>query len=133
MPNPYTGPAMTLDNVRALGVRSIDVTCRCGQEATIDVSDLWRFRLVWQAKPSQYEPELAAIWGISGYNKSDKSGRPRRSQSKRAQAGKLVKAAVVDDIARTHHQSCGDKVNSPPYSLPLVSVIIVNYNYGRFF
>jgi glycosyltransferase involved in cell wall biosynthesis len=40
--------------------------------------------------------------------------------------------AVVDDIAQTHHQSCGDKVNFPPYSLPLVSVIIVNYNYGRF-
>jgi len=43
-----------------------------------------------------------------------------------------VKAAVVDDIAQTHDQSCGDKVNSPPFSLPLVSVIIVNYNYGRF-
>jgi glycosyltransferase involved in cell wall biosynthesis len=43
-----------------------------------------------------------------------------------------MKAAVVDDIARTRQQSSGDKVSSPPFSLPLVSVIIVNYNYGRF-
>src|SRR5450759_3835079 len=43
-----------------------------------------------------------------------------------------MKAAVVDDIARTRQQSSGDKVSSTPFSLPLVSVIIVNYNYGRF-
>jgi hypothetical protein len=29
---------MTTDNMRALGVRSIDVTCLCGREAIIDVS-----------------------------------------------------------------------------------------------
>jgi hypothetical protein len=31
---------MTLDNMRAFGVRSLDVTCQCGREAIIDVSDL---------------------------------------------------------------------------------------------
>ena len=40
MPTSYTGPAMTLDNMRALGVRSIDITCQCGREAIIDVSGL---------------------------------------------------------------------------------------------
>ena len=43
-----------------------------------------------------------------------------------------MKAAAVDYIAQTHHRNSGDKINSPPFSLPLVSVIIVNYNYGRF-
>jgi hypothetical protein len=40
MPTRYTGPAMTLDNMRALGVQSIDVTCQCGRETIIDASDL---------------------------------------------------------------------------------------------
>jgi hypothetical protein len=31
---------MTLDNMRALGARSIDVTCRCGRDTTNDVSGL---------------------------------------------------------------------------------------------
>ena len=43
-----------------------------------------------------------------------------------------MKAAAVDYIAQTHHRNSGDKTNSPPFGLPLVSVIIVNYNYGRF-
>jgi len=34
----------------------------------------------------------------------------------------------MDDITRTH----ADKTASPTFNLPLVSVIIVNYNYGRF-
>jgi hypothetical protein len=40
MRNSYTGPAMTLDNMRALGVRSIDVKCGCGRVAIIDFSNL---------------------------------------------------------------------------------------------
>jgi hypothetical protein len=31
---------VTLDNMRALGVRAVDVTCQCGLEATVDVSAL---------------------------------------------------------------------------------------------
>jgi hypothetical protein len=36
----YTGPGMTLANMRTHGVLSIDITCVCGREAIIDVSDL---------------------------------------------------------------------------------------------
>ena len=36
----YADPGMTLDNMRALGLRSIDITCACGREAIGDVSDL---------------------------------------------------------------------------------------------
>jgi hypothetical protein len=36
----YAGPGMILDNMRALGVRSIDITCACGREAIVHVSDL---------------------------------------------------------------------------------------------
>ena len=43
-----------------------------------------------------------------------------------------MKAASVDSIAQTHNHSSGDQIISLPFSLPLVSVIIVNYNYGRF-
>jgi glycosyltransferase involved in cell wall biosynthesis len=43
-----------------------------------------------------------------------------------------MKAAVVDYIAKTHQQNYEDKVNSLPFGLPLVSVIIINYNYGCF-
>jgi glycosyltransferase involved in cell wall biosynthesis len=38
----------------------------------------------------------------------------------------------VDFLDKTHPHLAGDKVNSPPFGLPLVSVIVVNYNYGRF-
>jgi glycosyltransferase involved in cell wall biosynthesis len=38
----------------------------------------------------------------------------------------------MDDIARTQQVNLADKTTSPPFNLPLVSVIIVNYNYGRF-
>jgi glycosyltransferase involved in cell wall biosynthesis len=38
----------------------------------------------------------------------------------------------MDNIAETRQNNPEDKVNSMPFSLPLVSVIIVNYNYGRF-
>jgi len=31
---------MTLDNMRAVGVHSIDVTCQCGKDASVAVSDL---------------------------------------------------------------------------------------------
>jgi hypothetical protein len=40
MPNTYTGPAMTLANMRSLGVPSLDVTCQCGREAIVDASHL---------------------------------------------------------------------------------------------
>ena len=43
-----------------------------------------------------------------------------------------MKAASVDSIAQTHHHNSEEKIHSPPFGLPLVSVIIVNYNYGRF-
>jgi hypothetical protein len=32
------GPAMTLGNMRALGITSIDVTCACKREAIVDAS-----------------------------------------------------------------------------------------------
>ena len=51
---------------------------------------------------------------------------------KAAQARANMKAASVDSIAQTHNHNSGDQINSLPFSLPLVSVIIVNYNYGRF-
>jgi hypothetical protein len=51
---------------------------------------------------------------------------------KAARARALMKAAAVDYLAQTHHHNSGEKINSPPFSLPSVSVIIVNYNYGRF-
>jgi hypothetical protein len=38
MRDSYTGPAMTLGNMRALGVVSIDVKCSCGREAVVDAS-----------------------------------------------------------------------------------------------
>jgi glycosyltransferase involved in cell wall biosynthesis len=43
-----------------------------------------------------------------------------------------MKAASVDSIAQTHHHNSEEKIHSPSFGLPLVSVIIVNYNYGRF-
>lgn len=36
--NYYTGQAMIIANMRALGVTSIDVTCQCGREAIVDIS-----------------------------------------------------------------------------------------------
>lgn len=38
----------------------------------------------------------------------------------------------MDDIHQMHRQTFKDKEKSPPCGLPLVSVIIVNYNYGKF-
>ena len=38
----------------------------------------------------------------------------------------------MDYLDKTHLRLAGDKVNSPPLGLPLVSVIVVNYNYGKF-
>ena len=38
----------------------------------------------------------------------------------------------MDDLIRCTDRLLKDKENSPPFGLPLVSVIIVNYNYGRF-
>jgi glycosyltransferase involved in cell wall biosynthesis len=38
----------------------------------------------------------------------------------------------VDFLDKTRPHFAGDKVNSSPFGLPLVSVIVVNYNYGRF-
>ncbi|HUB65742.1 MAG TPA: glycosyltransferase family A protein [Methylocella sp.] len=38
----------------------------------------------------------------------------------------------MDYIPKTHQHGFGEKIKSPAFSLPLVSVIIVNYNYGRF-
>jgi len=40
MAKPYAGPGMTIDNMRALHVPFLDVTCQCGREAIIDVSGL---------------------------------------------------------------------------------------------
>jgi hypothetical protein len=42
MRNLYPAPAMTIANMRALGVTSIGVTCRCGREAIVD--DFWLAR-----------------------------------------------------------------------------------------
>jgi hypothetical protein len=36
----YTGPAMDLQNMRSLGVTRIMAYCKCGHEASIDVSGL---------------------------------------------------------------------------------------------
>ena len=36
MRDSYAGPAMTLGNMRALGITSIDVKCGCGREAVVD-------------------------------------------------------------------------------------------------
>jgi glycosyltransferase involved in cell wall biosynthesis len=38
----------------------------------------------------------------------------------------------VDHFDKTRPHLAGDTVNSTPFGLPLVSVIVVNYNYGRF-
>ena len=38
MRDSYTGPVMTLGNMRALGVMSIDVKCGCGRDVSIDAS-----------------------------------------------------------------------------------------------
>src|ERR1700704_4749904 len=38
----------------------------------------------------------------------------------------------MDDMSRTQQDNLADKTTFPPFNLPLVSVIIVNYNYGRF-
>jgi hypothetical protein len=43
MSNPYAGPGMTLDNMRSLGVPSLDVTCQCGREVIVDASHLSGF------------------------------------------------------------------------------------------
>jgi len=40
MSSRYTGPAMTLDNMRSIGVRSIEAACECGRRALMDVSGL---------------------------------------------------------------------------------------------
>jgi hypothetical protein len=36
MRDSYTGSAMTLGNMRALGIASIDIKCGCGREAIVD-------------------------------------------------------------------------------------------------
>jgi hypothetical protein len=36
MRDSYRGPVMTLGNMRALGITSIDVKCGCGREAIVD-------------------------------------------------------------------------------------------------
>ena len=38
----------------------------------------------------------------------------------------------MDHFDKTRPHLAGDTVNSTPFGLPLVSVIVVNYNYGRF-
>jgi glycosyltransferase involved in cell wall biosynthesis len=38
----------------------------------------------------------------------------------------------MHDIAKTKQNNHADKATCTPFSLPLVSVIVVNYNYGRF-
>jgi len=38
MAKPYAGPGMTIDNMRALHVPSLDVTCQCGREVIVDAS-----------------------------------------------------------------------------------------------
>ena len=35
-----TSPAMTLEHMREIGVRSIEATCECGHKAIVDVSGL---------------------------------------------------------------------------------------------
>jgi hypothetical protein len=38
--NRYTGPGMTIGNMRSHGVRSIEVTCGCGHSALVDADQL---------------------------------------------------------------------------------------------
>jgi hypothetical protein len=38
MRDSYSGPAMTLGNMRGLGIKSLDVTCGCGRESSVDAS-----------------------------------------------------------------------------------------------
>jgi len=38
MRDSFSGLAMTLGNMRALGITSIDVTCECGRESIVDAS-----------------------------------------------------------------------------------------------
>jgi hypothetical protein len=38
MRDSYSGPAMALGTMRALGIKSLDVTCGCGRESIVDVS-----------------------------------------------------------------------------------------------
>jgi hypothetical protein len=38
MRDSYTGPTMTLGNMRALRITSIDVTCECGRQPIVDAS-----------------------------------------------------------------------------------------------
>jgi hypothetical protein len=40
MAKPYADPGITLDNMRSLGVLSLDVTCQCGREVIVDTSHL---------------------------------------------------------------------------------------------
>jgi glycosyltransferase involved in cell wall biosynthesis len=58
--------------------------------------------------------------------------RLRLSPFNKGQAKRFMKAAAVDYIAQTHQHNSEDEANSRAYGLPLVSVVIVNYNYGRF-
>ena len=37
---PYDGPPMTLANMRALGVFSVDASCACGRETSVRVDAL---------------------------------------------------------------------------------------------
>jgi hypothetical protein len=38
MRDSHKSPAMTIGNMRALGITSIDVKCGCGREAVVDAS-----------------------------------------------------------------------------------------------
>jgi hypothetical protein len=40
MPSRYFGPPMTLNDMRAIGVRAIAASCYCGHSARVDVSGL---------------------------------------------------------------------------------------------
>ena len=38
--NRYTGPAMTIGNMRSHGVRTVEVTCGCGHSALVNADRL---------------------------------------------------------------------------------------------
>jgi glycosyltransferase involved in cell wall biosynthesis len=44
----------------------------------------------------------------------------------------MMAGTVVHQISETEKKNLAGAANSPPFSLPLVSVILINYNYGRF-
>jgi hypothetical protein len=62
----YTGPAMTLDNMRSLGVPALDVACQCGREVIVDASQLSGLieipTLRWRLKCTECAGRPIDVW-----------------------------------------------------------------------